>query len=134
MENTQPFCSRCGERTIIACPACNEAQLGWPEDVIRAYEESPDAYCWNCGKAYPWTQRQLAAATELVSEDEQLSEPDKELLTATFVDMTSENPRTTLAATRFRRLAARAGKGLGDAVQKTLVDVLSETAKKVLLG
>jgi hypothetical protein len=61
--------------------------------------------------------------------------PDgKNLLTATFTDMSSENPKTTLAATRFRKLASKAGKGLGEALQGTLVDVLSETAKKVILG
>ena len=69
-----------------------------------------------------------------MAEDELLSAEDKELLTATFGDMTSENPGTTLAATRFKRLATKAGKGLGEALQKTLVDVVSETAKKVLLG
>jgi hypothetical protein len=97
-------------------------------------DSKADAFCWNCGTPYPWTERQFAAAGELVSEDELLSAQDKEQLTATFVDMTSENPRTTLAATRFKRLAARAGKGLGEAIQRTLVDVVSETAKKVILG
>jgi hypothetical protein len=130
----QPFCSKCGAQTILACPACEHSQRGNLKDVMPVGSSTPDAYCWNCGKPYPWTERHLAAAAELVSEDEMLSGPDKEFLTATFVDMTSENPRTTLAATRFKRLAAKAGKGLGEAIQKTLVDVLSETAKKVIVG
>lgn len=130
----QPFCGDCGAATILECPSCREPQRGYPLDAVMGERGTPKAYCGRCGKPYPWTEGHLAAATELVTEDELLSATDKELLTATFADMTSENPRTTLAATRFKRLAAKAGKGLGDAIQKTLVDVLSETAKKVMLG
>lgn len=48
--------------------------------------------------------------------------------------LTSENPRTSLAATRFKRIIRKAGKAVGKAVQKAIVDVVSETAKKIILG
>jgi hypothetical protein len=130
----QPFCGECGAQTIVDCPSCHQPQRGNLRDVLASGESYPDSYCWNCGTPYPWTERHLAAATELVAEDDLLSSQEKELLNSTFADMTSENPRTTLAATRFKKLAAKAGKGLGEAIQRTLVDVLSETAKKIMLG
>jgi len=133
-ERMQPFCSQCGERTITDCPSCKFPQRGYSVDAVMSEKTTPRAFCGNCGKPYPWTERQLAAAAELVAEDEMLNATEKEQLTASFSEMTSENPRTTLAATKFKKLAAKAGKGLGEALQKTLVDVLSETAKKVLLG
>jgi hypothetical protein len=95
---------------------------------------SPDAYCWNCGRPYPWTSARLEAAAELAQEDESLTDADKQQLVSTFVDITSENPRTTVAATRFKRIIRKAGKAVGEAVQKTIVEVASETAKKIILG
>jgi hypothetical protein len=70
----------------------------------------------------------------MVMEEEHLSDEDKATLTASLPDLTSDTPQTTLAATRFKRIAAKAGRGLGEALYKTLVDVISETAKKTILG
>ena len=132
-DHTQPFCDQCGAATIINCPSCNAPQKGSMVDVIGS-TRTPDAYCWSCGKPYPWTATRLEAAADLVTEDELLSESEKLQLTSTFTDLTSENPRTTLAATRFKRILMNAGKGAGEAIQKTLVDIASETAKKIILG
>jgi hypothetical protein len=43
-------------------------------------------------------------------------------------------PRTELAAARFKRLMAKAGPALADGLHKIVVDVLSEAAKKAVLG
>jgi hypothetical protein len=130
----QNYCSRCGAETITACPSCGESQRGYSLSAAYADKAKPDAHCHNCGKPYPWTARHLVAAEEMVREDELLSDADKSQLTSTFVDLTSENPRTTLAATRFKRIISKAGKAVGEAIQKTIVDVASETAKKIILG
>jgi hypothetical protein len=130
---TQPFCDKCGASTIINCQSCNAPQRGSYRDMPMS-SKSPAAYCWNCGKSYPWTEKSLAAAAELVQEDELLSDAEKQQLTSILVDLTSENPRTTVAATRFKRLIKKAGSAIGEAVQKTIVDVASETAKKIILG
>jgi hypothetical protein len=130
---TQPFCSKCSAPTIINCPSCGKPQHGSLADVISS-DRKPDNYCWNCGKPYPWTEKRLQAAEELIREDELLNAEDKAQLTATLPEMTSENPRTTLAATRFKRIIKKMGAALGEAVQKTMVDIASETAKKIILG
>jgi hypothetical protein len=130
----QDFCGDCGAPTIVECPACHEPQRGFSTNDARADKATPKAYCGKCGNPYPWTESKLAAARELVHEDDLLSEADKEALSGSLLDLTSENPRTTVSASRFKRIAAQGRKGLAEAIQKTLVDVLSETAKKIIQG
>jgi hypothetical protein len=76
----------------------------------------------------------LAATAELVMEEERLSEEDKQLLTASLTDLVSETPRTTLAATRVKRIAGKVGGAFKAAMYKFAVDCASETAKKIVLG
>jgi hypothetical protein len=130
----QAFCSKCGEETIVSCPSCGTPQHGNLKDVMPFGDSKADAYCWNCGKPYPWTERQFAATAELVNEEEQLSEQDKRLLTSSLSDLASDTPNTALAATRFRRIVAKAGGTFKTAMYKFIVDFCSETAKKIVLG
>lgn len=43
-----------------------------------------------------------------------------------------DTPSTTVPATRIKKLIAKAGKGAAESFREILVDVLSETAKKML--
>ena len=54
------------------------------------------------------------------------------MLKKSLNDLVSDTPNTPLAAQRFKRLVAKAGKGVADTFHKVLVDVLSEAAKKVI--
>jgi hypothetical protein len=103
-------------------------------DEVSVFKGAPDAFCRNCGKPYPWTERQLEAAGELVKEEAVLSEADKAILTAALPDLMSNTPRTTLAAMRFKRIVGSAGKGFREAMYRFLVDFSSETAKKIVMG
>ncbi len=47
-------------------------------------------------------------------------------------DIVRDTPKTTVAATRFKRILAKAGTGAGQAFRDILVDVISETAKKMI--
>jgi hypothetical protein len=133
-ETRKAFCTKCGAETIINCPTCGEPQNGSSVDSVAVYKGPPDAYCRNCGKPYPWTERQLEAAAELVKEEDQLSAEDKTILTNSLPDLMADTPKTTLAATRFKRIVPRAGLAFKDAMYKFLVDFSSETAKKIVLG
>jgi len=46
--------------------------------------------------------------------------------------MIRDDPRTTVAATRFKKIISNVGKATADGFKDILVDVLSETAKKIL--
>jgi hypothetical protein len=72
--------------------------------------------------------------SELISEEEELSEEDKRKLTASLPDLLADTRGATLAATRFKRIVAKTGKGFRDAMYKFIVDCSSETAKKIVLG
>jgi len=88
----------------------------------------------DCGAAFPWTERRLAAPRELASDLEQLSPEERERLIDTLPDLVRDVPMTQVSAGRFKRLAAKAGVEAGGAFRDILVDVAGETAKKVIWG
>lgn len=130
-----PFCAECGAATISKCENC--------ETIIRGYHHVPGvaaigfgkevpAFCHACGKPYPWTESKLKAARELAEEVEGLTHDERETLKASLDDLVRDTPRTTVAATRFKRLVAKSGKVAVESFRSILVDVLSEAAKKVI--
>ncbi|MDR3575043.1 MAG: DUF2321 domain-containing protein [Anaerolineaceae bacterium] len=133
-EASAKFCSKCGAETIINCPACNTPQHGAIEGVVSMGSKVPDAFCHSCGKPYPWTNKQLEATSELVKEDEQLSDEDKATLTKSLPDLMADTPSTALAATRFKRIVGKAGPVFKAAMYKFIVDVSSSAAKKIVCG
>ena len=133
-EASSKFCSKCGAETIVNCPVCNAPQHGSIEGVISTGSKIPHAYCHSCGKAYPWTTKQLEATSELVKEDEFLSDEDKATLTKSLPDLMADTPSTALAATRFKRIVGKTGPAFKAAMYKFIVDVSSSTAKKIVCG
>jgi hypothetical protein len=133
-ERNQKFCSLCGQPTIMNCPNCNEKIRGcyYVPGVLKSWKYSAPAFCYNCGKPYPWTDEKLKAANELIAEDEQLSQSEKETLALALPDIISETPRTQLAATKFKKLIGKAVSVTGEGLKQILVDIASETAKKIL--
>ena len=90
------------------------------------------AYCHGCGKPYPWTDASIRAAKELADELSELTIDEREQLKKSVDDIVADTPQTVLAATRFKRLAEKAGKGALDTFKSVLIAVLSEEAKKIL--
>jgi hypothetical protein len=130
------FCDKCGAPTISNCPICSaeiqgQYHPGYVEASIGRYR-SPPAFCPNCGGPYPWTEAKIQAAHELAQELEGISDDEKTILTQSIDDIVKDTPQTTLAATRFKRLVSKMGKPVADAFRDILVDIVSETAKKML--
>jgi hypothetical protein len=75
-----------------------------------------------------------SAAKELASELEGLTAADKAMLQAAIDDLAVGGPKTELAASRFKRLLARASNEGAAALRRIVVDILSEAARKLLLG
>jgi hypothetical protein len=68
----------------------------------------------------------------MAEEVEGLTKEERQSLRASLDDLVRDSPHTTVAATRFKRIAGKAGKGAADAFKEILIGVISETAKKVI--
>lgn len=130
-ENNQKSCMKCGEATITTCPECSTP--------IRGIENAPGwqiyttpAFCINCGNPFPWTQAKVQAARDLAQELDDLNEQDRIILQKSIDELVKDSPSTTVAATRFKKIMLKAGQGAASMFQEILVDVVSETAKKML--
>ncbi len=129
------FCERCGEEAIWRCMSCGQEIRGdyhYP-GVFGFGLERPPAFCHNCGQAYPWADKARGAAKELIGLADDLSPTEKEDFDNTVGDLMKEGPRTPVAAEKFRRYCKRAGKAVGEGIWKIVIDVASETAKKILI-
>ena len=133
-ESTEQFCSTCGARTIKACPACDAGIRGDYHvpglPVLAPYH--PPHHCHNCGKPFPWTAAKISAAQEMADELD-ISDQDRETLKGVIVDLSTDSPRTELAAHRFNRIA-KAGKGVAEFLRPIVVDLATDAAKKLISG
>ena len=82
--------------------------------------------------AFPWTSARLAAAKESAGEVEGLSDDERETLKNSLDDLTTDTPKTEVAASRVKRLLAKSGKFAADTLLKVLVTVATESAKKII--
>ncbi len=133
-EHNAPFCSKCGAETIRVCPNCQTKIRGdyYVEGYTDFREFKPPAYCHNCGKPFPWTEKALTCAKELIYEDEQLTNQQKEDLINVLPDVIVETPRTNLAVIRIKKCLLIAGKYTAEGVRQFSIDFACELAKKQL--
>ncbi|TAM81488.1 MAG: DUF2321 domain-containing protein [Acidobacteria bacterium] len=133
-QHNQDFCTKCGAKTIINCVACESPIRGYYHipGVAAPNPRAVPAYCYNCGKAYPWTEAALKAARDLSDDLDGLSKEEKDKLKGTLDDLVKDSPQTAVAAGRFERLLSKAGKSASESFRQILVDVVSETAKKII--
>lgn len=132
------FCEKCGEITIDKCLHCNYPINGYyyPDGVITL---GPDtfpipSYCKDCGKPYPWTEKILNNAIELISLDDDLDSRTREIIKNAIPDLLVDTPTTPLAVAKYKININKASQIVKDGMRNLLVDVLSETAKKSLFG
>ena len=135
-ERNAPFCHRCGQPTICECPGCKARIRGEHHTpgvvVFSTHPFSAAGYCYACGAPYPWTEAKLQAAREMIDEVEELTSEQRETFKRDLGDIAVNTPRTELAASRIKtRLAALPGV-IGNGLRVLVVDIASETAKKLL--
>lgn len=130
-EVNKQFCDQCGEQTLTACESCQKPIQGLHYTRGFNYRYYTPRFCHNCGSMFPWTKLRLEAARDLI-EELRLSEEEKITMQQSLEHMVKDTPRTEVAASRFKRLLKQGGAEMGGMFRDILVDVLSETAKKVL--
>ena len=152
-EHNRKFCDRCGAPTITKCQNCNVSINGFyhegtadefdiegmieeivnpPPNITHNYTTVP-SFCPDCGKPYPWTEAKLKAAQELTDLLEELEPEEREILKKSFDDIVRDTPQTKVAATQFKRLLLKVGKTMAEQLRELVVDIASETAKKIIL-
>lgn len=90
------------------------------------------SFCPGCGKPFPWTERAVAAAKELADEVEGIDDAEREKAKGSFMALTSDTPQTTVAATRVRKLIAKAGPIIGGGIRDIVVSIATDAAKKTM--
>jgi hypothetical protein len=131
-EDNKAFCDRCGEATINSCPKCQGAIRGtyWGTFPVPYH---PPSFCSKCGASFPWTASRLRAALDLAATLDTISPTDRSDLEAAIPDLVKDTPDAQVGAVKFKKIMLKAGEGVATMFRDILTDVLSETAKKVLL-
>ena len=136
-QHNSNFCPKCGAATTIKCLGCGaqiRGQYDAPGIVSLSSSYEVPAFCHACGNAYPWTESKIQAARDLIELEDKFSDDEKSTLKADLPDLVRDTPRTQVAATRFKKFAAKAAGGVASALRDIIVDVASEAAKKTILG
>lgn len=133
-QHSKKFCDKCGAATIITCPNCNSEINGkyYVEDIISIRSYIIPAFCPNCGTPYPWTEAKIQIAHEYTQDLENISDDEKKILVQSIDELVKNTPKATLAATKFNNIVSKLKKPIIDGFRDILVDILSETAKKML--
>lgn len=132
-EAVERFCSACGAETITACPECKAPIRGHLRGGYSANYNAPK-FCHGCGKALPWTASALQVARMYAEELNELTPEERQQLKGTLDDLVKDTPATPLAAARFKKVLRKAGSGALEAMRKLVIDIVSESAKKAIMG
>ena len=134
--SNSPYCAKCGEPTMTACPTCKTEMRGFfhVPGTLGLSRYSPPAFCYQCGKPFPWTESGLAAARELVDTFDTLSPDDKSSLQDALPELVKDTPRTKVAEAKYRAITKKVGKDAYDGLRSIVVDIASEAVKKSLFG
>lgn len=133
--NAQPHCEKCGAETVSYCKYCTQPIRGKYEVdgvVAFGFKYNKPFYCWNCGKPYPWTEKILENAVEIISLDEDLGEKERELIKTAIPNLIIESPDTPVAVAKYNKGISEAADFVKKSLRQLLIDVVSETIKKAL--
>lgn len=131
----QRFCSACGAKTHSKCIKCNTPIRGLLELDIAIIGSRPYTrpnYCHECGAPYPWTEKILNNAVELISLDDTLDADTKELIKSAIPGLLVDTPLTPVSAAKYSKYISQASEFLKNSLHNLLVDVVTQTAKALL--
>ena len=138
-EESEKFCSICGSVTITTCVQCaNRIRGRWVTSWQSTGELrplfNPPSFCHKCGKPYPWTEMKEKAAEEIILQIDGLSDNEKQDLVNSISDITTDTPNTEIAANKFKTAIGKVSDQAKVIFYKLIVDISSETAKKLIKG
>ncbi len=134
--DTPKSCSDCGATVLRECsgghPIAVERLSGQFGQDYYAPNWKPPSYCAECSRAFPWTERRIQAAAEVVDALEGLSPGDRVELKALFPDLLRDGPRTQVAALKWRAAMTKAKDVGKTAIEQAVIGVATTGALKLL--
>jgi hypothetical protein len=141
--HNKDFCQKCGSQTITNCLNCKMeiegdyyiALSNWAtgETSLRTIGRFVlPLFCSKCGVSFPWTERKIEASKNIISEIPNLTQEEKDLFAKSVDDIIRDTPETVNSSRKIKKLLLKLGKGILKDLRKILVDIVSETAKKIL--
>lgn len=128
------FCPHCGEQTIQFCVHCKTPLRGCLdiEGVPGPNRWDVPNHCYECGAAYPWTERRSQALADAIDELDVLDADERERLKKSIPDILVETPKSETAVLRFKKAAAKAGAAGGNLLMNILGKVAADAVKAKL--
>lgn len=141
--HNKEYCPQCGSQTITNCVHCNKEIDGEFYVTISNWVTNKSSlrtlgrfilplFCPKCGVPFPWTEKKIEASKNLISEMSELTQEEKEIFSKNVDEIVRDTPETILSANRIKKLLPKLGKGIMKGVRDLIVDISSETAKKIL--
>jgi len=130
-------CKECGAKNITNCPNCDAPIQGrwitsWASTgEVRPLRKSPN-FCHACGTPYPWTLIKRDQIIELINEIPDLQQSEKDTLIKSISYLSSDDSLGVSSAERFKRFFADIQKNIGSALYKLVIDISSETVKRII--
>lgn len=130
----EAFCQRCGEPTLMACPECEQPIRGeyHHPDVFDPPDISVPRFCPFCGKPFPWTSRSIAAAAELAQLNGELTPDEARAFEQHLGDVVKDSPKSMASAGRLKKLMEKLASGTATSIRELIVNLVSESAKRIL--
>lgn len=129
------FCPECGAKTITACPRCGKSIRGngvYANIAVTSPYRRP-SYCHACGKPYPWTERAISRAEQIMDASE-LSVIEKNEIISSLEQIASDSPGARISAEKVKEASDRIGGILGKSLVEITVGIGSKVIGKILLG
>ena len=128
------FCKKCGAATTMECLECLSVIQGHYHvpGVIGFMDYDPPLYCHNCGKPFPWTTRTIDAVAQLASGDGSLTRDETVEFREDLREIIRESPQARASANRMKEILGKLKAGTATAIRDMLVDIASESVKKMI--
>lgn len=133
-EEREKYCAECSAETITNCPKCNSFIKGSDLEYGYLTTYSAPAYCIYCGSPFPWTEAALESAKELLILENILSQEELDYFNENMTSILIDTPKTNIVATKLKIFMNKAGNVVASSLRDLVVDIGSETAKKIILG
>ncbi|WP_369525236.1 DUF2321 domain-containing protein [Faecalibaculum rodentium] len=92
-------------------------------------------FCPYCGKPYPWTQKAIESAVELLAlSEESLDAETRELLKNCLPDLMTDTPVSKVAAARWGQFLAKSGSLVKNAAHEIFNGIVTEAVLKILFN